>query len=186
MEGVSPKSSIISNSSTCSPRFVCVELSCTDVLFFFPVARARADNDRWCTPPDLMVHPATVPPVARLSRKNQSSSSFPSSGMGKIPAFCCTNSRCCSASLPANVFSLSDTIVLFPGPDSGVNKRATDCGRSLGLRLCSNHKTSFSYSVLSRLNCPRLECGSCSLWLPLRVRQCTASRQDQCALTLVS
>ena len=141
---------------------------------------------------NLVVHtvnyPAMVSPVARLSRKKQSSSSFPRSGIGKIPANCFTNSRCCSASLPANkrLFSLSDCTVLFPGPDSALNKRATDCGHSLGPRLRSNHKTSFSYSVLSRLNCPRLECGSCSLWLPLRVRQCTASRQDQYALTLVS
>ena len=117
--------------------------------------------------------------------------SAPLSAGDRPDSMACTFLRCQSWVLTRNhprncVGKNPYTVVLFPRPDSALNKRATNCGRSLGLRLCSNHKTSFSYSVLSRLNCPRLECGSCSLWLPLRVRQCTASRQDQYALTLVS
>ena len=88
-----------------------------------------------------------VSPVTPLSRQKWSSSLFPRSGIGSISTLCCRNSRYCSASLPANVLALSDCMDFFPGPDSALNKRAANCGRSLGLTLCSYHKTSFSYSV---------------------------------------
>ena len=57
-----------------------------------------------------------------------SSSRFSSS---RLPTCCRRNSRCCSATLPKNVFAFSECIAFLLRPVSASHKRDTTCGRSL-------------------------------------------------------